>query len=247
MQDKPLVPHMLKDSRKNPPVQRTIIPGIKDKFTDIFSLLNSPDAVFPETVFVVGSGPNGKDHFSRIPPNAVTIALNSMITYNRVWDWWLVFDHRIVDMSWWADVRIPRRTKKLFGCRLVNRLATMPKDEYRYIDPDYYFEYLPDITGKKFTPGFPVLIDGLLRGGLTVAGVGIQLAYYGGAEEIVLVGVDMKGGGHFDGFVNEDPTYKNQWPWAERLNKLCRYLNYDRGINISTMSETALHLPRWRG
>lgn len=211
-------------------------PGVPDVFTY--------GAEVPHTVYIVGSGPNGKPHFDSIPYDACTIALNSMIKYPRVWDWWIAFDHRIVEMDWWQVVDVPYATTALFSSRLLNRLRWPDaNDDPRVIDPDCYFEYLPAVTLSSFAPDsmYPLLMPRVLRGGMTVAGVAVQLAIHGGAKEVIFCGVDMEGTGHWDGFHNPDSeVYGGVWEWAGLLSKYCNAMEQQHGITFRSISKTRL-------
>jgi hypothetical protein len=223
----------LLDNRPNPNIPRDPMHGLP--YTDIWE--NIPK--FPRRVYIVGSGPNGRDQFRKIPQNAFCIALNSMILFWRKWDWWMVFDHRVVDSDWWTDAtsNLGKRTRIIFGARLANRVWSDDK-VFPRIHPHFYFRYHPGMSGASFVPGQPLLMPGLLRG-LTVAGCALQFAYYGGAKEVLLCGIDMFGQDHIDGHRNVDKVYLKEWPWAKNLSKLCAHLK-TQGMEIKTISETAL-------
>ena len=229
------------------------------KWPGIFELIDSGERM-PETVYVAAAGPNGKDILPLIPEDGYTIAVNSLINYPRAWDWWVAFDHRIVSMDWWPHFSVPPSTRTLIGARFANMLVMHPRETFGRSEtfrPDYVFEYMnrlhnnfvansfkrnPDgsITGRN-----PVLIPGLLRGGLTVTGIAIQLAYYCGAKNIVLIGCDFKGQGHWDGFINPSHYYKETWIWKEIMENFCLWLAQERGTTVYTASDSTLKLPRW--
>jgi hypothetical protein len=227
------------DNRPNPPTPREPLPDLP--YPDICAHLPQPPkpSKLPKTVFIVGSGPNGAEPFKRIPPDACCIALNSAILLKRDWRWWMAFDHRLVDDPWWATVKVKRPTKILFGARLANRIY-LERDVRESIQCHYYFRYHPGISGAAFVPGQPLLIPGILRG-LTVAGCALQFAYYGGAKEVYLCGIDMQGQNHIDGHVNIDEVYKGVWPWCRNLSRLIHALA-ERGMTTQTISETALEV-----
>lgn len=228
----PRKPHRdLLDNRPNPDTPREPLPDLP--WPDIFD--HMPD--MPERVYICGSGPKGAAAFKRIPEKAYCIALNGQVTFWRKWDWWMCFDHRAVDAEWWPEVILTKETKALFGARLANRIYTDP-GIYPILKPDYFFKYHPGISGASFVPGQPTLLPGVLRG-LTVAGSALQFAYYAGAKEVVLCGIDMFGQDHQDGHKNIDVVYKTVWPWAANLSKLCVFLK-NKGMNVMTISETAL-------
>jgi hypothetical protein len=222
---------LLDNRPQHPEIPREPMPGLP--YPDIFSAL--PE--MPRRVYIVGSGPNGAEPFKKIPEDAFTIALNSAVTFWRPWDWWMCFDHRVPDSDWWCDVKPSKRTKRLYGARLANRVWS-DKTMFPRIEPDFLFRYHPGISGASFVPGQPLLVEGLLRG-LTVCGCALQFAYYCGAEEAVLCGVDMNGQLHVGGHVNIDEKYLGVWPWAANLSRLCAHLK-TQGMAVKTISETAL-------
>jgi hypothetical protein len=161
-----------------------------------------------------------------------------------------MFDWKIVCYSWWKTFDL-NGARTLISARLLNRLAMQPP--VRQIAQDFYFEYKPDISwphgNAPRLPKMPraqFLDPTRLRGGCTVSGVALQFAHYGGAKNIVLCGVDMEGTGHWDGFINSDPYHlcRGIWPWAEPMQILCEEIT-KRGSKVWTLSESALHLPRW--
>ena len=222
----------LLDNRPNhPEIPRDPLPGLP--YPDICAHLPK----LPEEVFIVGSGPNGRDAFKTIPERACCIGLNSAVLLWRKWDYWFAFDHRIPDSDWWVDAVRVKKAVKIFGARLANRIWSNI-DVFPRVEPDYFYRYDPGMSGASFVPGQPLLIPGVLRG-LTVAGCALQFAHYGGAKQVTLCGIDMMGQQHIDGHVNIDKVYLGEWPWAKNLSKLCAHFN-SIGMKVRTISKTAL-------
>lgn len=207
----------------------------------------------PETVFVIASGPNGRDIAPSIPAGACCIAVNSAITMPRSFAWWLAFDYRFpLVYDWWSTVYVDA-TRKLFSGRLCNYLHLVP--QARQIRPDAMFNYIPQIIAPtrlhpswELTPPEKCLMPGLLRGGATATGCAVQFAYYGGARNIVLCGADLYGTGHWDGFENpnEHGILQGVWPYRDSLQNLITAVEA-RGTRVYTLSDTALDLPGWCG
>lgn len=236
------------DDSREIPCPRYLTKGLESKYRNIFTARGTLE--LPETVYVVASGPLGAKPALSIPADACTLACNSAITMPRRFTWWVGFDHRLTQYSFWPTLEL-HGARTLFSCRLVNRLNLAPP--VRQIPCDYYFNYLPDIVSPtrlqphvKPTPPGQMLTPGLLRGGLTVSGIAIQFGYWFGAKQIVLCGVDMYGRGHWDGFNNSDPHQLcgGKWPWAAQLQAFCDLIAA-RGCKVYTMSETILRLPEW--
>lgn len=234
MSRKPPHRDLLDNRPLHPEIPRDPVDGLP--WPDIFS--DPPD--LPRKVYICGSGPNGAEALKAIPDTGCLIALNSAVAQWKRWDYWLAFDHRIVDSEWWVDARPPKCCKSLFGARLANRIHLDPL-VFPKIKPDYYFRYHPGMSGASFVPNQPCLVEGLLRG-LTVAGCALQFAYWFGAQEIALCGIDMQGPNHIDGHRNIDKVYEGVWPWANNLSKLCAVLKAE-GLNIYSLSPTALGVP----
>lgn len=200
---------------------------------DIFNFLEENPC--PSRVFIVGGGPNGKDAINEIPEDAFTIAVNSLITHKRAWTWWLAFDKGIENYPWWPGLKIPEKTKVLFGHTLA---------DVSLIVPDYTFRFEPTLAQyfRQRNRKSP-LMEGVLRGSASIIGCAIQFAYFLGAEEIVLCGVDMFGQGHWDGFMNPRNDHKGVWGVSRKVQWLIDSLKTQRGMEISTMSKTALNVP----
>ncbi len=228
------------DPRRNPDTPRELLPGCP--WPDVFS--SGMPGLAPGPVYIVGSGPEGLGHYDSIPVDAATIALNSMVNHGRAWSYWVAFDHRIVEMDWWGTFTPPEATTRLYSARLANRLFSPGAGDFpRVVAPHYVFSYMPGITAGSFVDGSPLLMAGVLRGGMTVAGIAMQLAIHGGARDIVLCGVDMYGTGHWDGFVNPDSVvYGGVWEWSRLINAYMRRMERELGVTFRSLSKTALEV-----
>ena len=222
---------MIIDHRPNPDTPRDPLPDLP--YPDVFEHLSA----MPQRVYIVGSGPLGAGPMRSIPTDAYCIALNSSICQWRRWAWWMAADHRLVDCEWWPEVKPPSETRVLFSARLANRIHSDPA-VFPKLHPHYYYRYDPGLSGASFVPGQVCLMPGILRG-LTVAGSALQFAYYCGAQEVALCGIDMRGPRHTDGFLNPDPVYRGVWPWCANLSKLIGVLRAE-GMTIYSISPTAL-------
>jgi len=242
----------LKDSRPQARhVPQILINKAVGWVPDIFTV--SPATLgSPKRVYILASGPNGKEYYDRVPKDAFTISVNSMVK-NPAFpnpDIWMAQDHRIVDEKtatdkWWASFEIPD-CFVLFGARLVNRLYMEHvlgnlKPKHRLIMPHAYWSYMPGITGKDLVGHDPLMFDKkIIRGGLTVSGCAIQVGVLIGAKEIILVGCDMNGPSHWDGFENIDPLYEGEWIWAVKFAQFCNRLEYYHGVKVYTLSPSML-------
>jgi hypothetical protein len=153
----------------------------------------------------------------------------------------MAHDYQCCVAPWWHDAGIPLATVRLFGSRLVNRLALEgTQKRIRLIEPHYYYNFTP-----QFAEGDLRIINGVLRGGLTVAGCALQLAAQAGIKEAVLIGVDFQGQRSFDGSVNPRAECRRRWPWLRDMQTLCKLLSGDYGMKIMQGSPSALKLSPW--
>ena len=199
---------------------------------------------FPsDEVYILGTGPNGKPHYDRIPLDAWVIGVNQAIEIylqNGVsMSIWLCADGTLPEQEWFTKVvnGIIQNVAPLSDnhnatpCFDSGKLLTM------YPDVPYHFKHgQPLRHSPKFAPE-----EGVLRAGASISGQAIQLAYWLGAKRIILVGVDMAGSTYFDGTDNINPrllpdgTSKH----LRMLNGLCAWLNA-RDVKVVSMSPTAL-------
>jgi len=234
------------DSRPNPDISRELDPatGVPDIFESSVIKLKQ---FAGKRVFIVGDGPKGKGFIQGLKSaTEPIIALNATVLAGLPVAWWMCFDHRVIHSPWFYQVH-DFKGQILYSTRLNNSLwrtmvgAWKPHYQFRYDHPR-----MRTISGKDFMPDHSAtpLINGYLRGGLTVAGCAIQFAYWAGATEITLVGVDMFGTGHVYGDEVEDKKiYGGQWEWAGKLSKLCHLLRDEHGVTVNTLSETKLEIP----
>ena len=199
---------------------------------------------FPsETVYVLATGPNGNDHYKRIPDDAWVIGVNKAIEIyfrNRTpTSIWLCADGTLPEQEWFTKTvnGIIQNVAALSD----NHIATPCFDSgallKTYPDAPYYFTHGHTLReSPKFQP-----IEGVLRAGGSISGQAMQLAYWLGAKRIVLVGVDMTGSKYFDDTENINPRLSPDGKslHLHLLNGLCGWLKA-QGIEIVSLSETAL-------
>lgn len=209
---------------------------------DVFAHIRNLN--IPDTLVIVGNGPAGRDVLPLIPPGACTLALNGAILYPRVFDWWMAFDAGLVQQRWFTTLKVAASTRKLFGVELYCEIMGLP--DCRVI-PDYSFVYWPalaqqyPLNKEKVWRGSP-LYPGVLRGQTTIAGCAVQFAYYCGVRRLYLVGVDMLGCEKANGGTN--PGHTGRWDVANRLSYLCQWMTSHEGMDVATLSDTALKIRR---
>jgi len=200
---------------------------------DIFTCMPK----LPKTVYIVGGGPNGNQRMHKIPGDACSIALNSSVLRKKNWTWWCCFDKGIRKYDWYSHLSLSKTCSKLFGIELT-KVILQNEEKERW--PDFSFKYRP---GWHRNPKPYNLRFGWLRGNMSIAGCAIQFAYYGGAKEIILCGVDMYGRVRWDGFIGtEGDHYAREWkPIVPRINQLI-YILKQKGVSVVSLSKTSLNV-----
>ena len=200
------------------------------------------DWKFPsDDVYVLATGPNGKDHYERIPDGAWVIGVNQAIEIKPV-SIWLCADGTLPKQGWFTDIvnGIIQNAAPLSDSHLATPCFSTGTLLNAYPDVPYHFVHGYTLRNSpKFMP-----IEGLLRAGGSISAQAMQLAFWLGAKRIVLVGVDMAGRTYFDGTVNRNPrllpdgTSKH----CRMLTGLCQWLKA-RGTETVSLSPTALNVP----
>jgi len=213
---------------------------------DIFTYIDRRPHLDP--IYICGSGPSLTSALPRIPKTATTIALNSAIRADREFTFWFAFDLGMMKLyPWWHTITLPDETCTVFGIALAQ--AHLPTEECRSgrIPLHYSFQYRARISGQYNreimggTPSSP-LLHGYLQGNISIAGCAVQFAAWAGARKIILAGVDMRGNQHFDASVNAKMT-TGEWGIAKKLRWLSASLKTQHGIDVVSLTPTALNVP----
>lgn len=227
--------------------------------TDILEAVASmPSYEIPplETVYIIGTGPNGAEHYERVPHDAIVIGVNKAIILHGserefyplpMW-LWLCGDTGLPEHEWFRE-----------QADLVIKCGFSLKN---HLNPTACFGKSPDVKNSihgKY-PGVPYtfkhgvhlkkapscqVMPYALRGGASIGAQAVQLAYLIGAQRIVLCGIDMKGDVYFDGTVNKvKHMFENgRSRHLPLFNGLCKWI-IDSGREVVSLSETALDIPR---
>jgi hypothetical protein len=209
--------------------------GVENDPEDI--VLSGPD--FPETVYILAPGFNGKDYHRLIPRDAFVIAINKAIECPVHASIWLVGDNLAIgddyfkafesmDGPFGLDNIVPGNTIPVF-------IDIMKKD---YPQVKAYFH-----AGRSMRPGDVTPEWGTLRGGATTASCALQLCYFKGAKKVIFCGVDFGGEKYFDGTVNPHlPKIERdlpRWTYAPVFNELIKWVE-SKGVSVKSISPTAL-------
>jgi hypothetical protein len=188
----------------------------------------------PAKVCILAPGPNGKKHYHEIPADYEVIAVNKAVLIDEVprKQFWMM-NHATQE---WFD----RANAAFHGVRVFS--ADALREARARLDPGepcYYYRAPPD----TLDPDTVSRVGGAIRYGTTVSGCAVQFAYNFGACDILLCGVDMSGDDYWDGTRNVHPHHGAIWPAAGTLSRLIRWLNDERGVRVTTLSETRLDAP----
>ena len=194
-----------------------------------------------DRVQVVGPGPNGKAHWHELDPRYVTIVVNKAVEIADIRkDIWLTSEGTACRTHWFR-----------YGVENHLDIACMSNSDLYKLHPDAPWTHeLGGVMGRGDVQPTPLL----LRGGATITSMAVHLAYWLGAREIVLCGIDMGDNVYWD----YDPTkplgshenevaeykagvYKDFSKYIPLMQELCDWLTAD-GIRVGTLSPSALQV-----
>jgi len=193
-------------------------------------LITDTDLLRHETVYIVGSGPNGKEYYDSIPKGSIVMVCNKAIMTPIDAKFWICEDSSIPNNQWFHD-NLDRDVLKIFSDSIA---AEHPAD--------YGFRHKS--IWKFNNPDF---CHGSTYGGATVCCRATQLCAMSGAKNIILIGVDMSGNYHFDGSEGDcqiEIRRKGRWLQTKAFDDILIWLKNNLGCRIVSMSETELKLAR---
>jgi hypothetical protein len=227
---------------KKPVAHKPRRAGRVEEKHDAQDILRHP-FTFPPEVYVVGTGPNGADYFYKAQTAQYVIVCNKAITLEDIpRNIWLCDDGTLPDKEWF---RVYAYYYVNNPGRIQDPTPTPVFSEGKLLDlyPRVPF-YAKHFTGSMKQPHGPR--DGVLRGGASICGKALQLAYWKGARRIVLVGVDMMHRAYHD-----DPKGQGcmaqmkedgEWYQCVRFNLHVNFLK-KQGVEVVSLSKTALNVP----
>ena len=194
--------------------------------------LKSPVSFEGRDVFILGSGPNGSEHFERAA--SPTIAVNKAI-------------QAVPFNAYWLCITTPLMNEYYFHSVM-----------HDYMN---YDQHVPVLAQGRLTEAYPEapyhvalahpighdsydVIPGHVRRGAGTVGCALQIAHQKQAKRAILIGVDMCGKGYFDG--TEDTAKRSIHPdgvWTQR-GALQRVVDWCKGngMDVVTMSKTQLNM-----
>lgn len=188
-------------------------------------------------VCIVAPGPNGRDHYGRIPADFQIVAVSKAVTIPLIRaDVW-VMNHG--DQPWFNEANA-----RFEGIRVFSRDAVVNVESSLQDTAECYYFTPPEEQFLEADYCRPV--DGVIYYGATVSACALQLAYNFGATEILLCGVDMSGDDYFDGTQNKHINHGAIWPAVRRMQPLVEHLTREKHVTILTLSPTKLEVPAYR-
>jgi hypothetical protein len=200
----------------------------------------------PETVYIVATGPNGRDHLAKIPSGAYVIAVNGAVLIpDRISDitWrvaaWVVGDWRATEKEYWRTADRTFRGVRIFSDQVIDKHPIQGTKSQTYIT-GLVRTALDD--RDHWTPA-----SDAIRPDCTVVGAALDVAYRKGARRTVLVGADMSGDDYYDGTRNPSVDHGDTWSQRDRLDEQIRWMQ-DHGCQVESMSDTRLqNCDPWSG
>jgi uncharacterized Rossmann fold enzyme len=217
----------------NPDTGKHVVPE-----TDIFNHLDDFDLT--DRMYIVAPGKNGAEHYHELDPSCFTIIVNKAIQLPLARrDLWMIADPTVYNLKrgvvpWFAE-GMARHTD--IAC--FDSHAHLP--EY-FKAVKYTHEWAEEINTQFIEP-----TKNRMHGGITISGRAVQMAYWLGAKEIVLCGVDLEGHRYFDD-TERGTEAQHHTAWVRVLplmQQLCEWIQA-HGVAVYSMSRTALDIPRWR-
>lgn len=202
----------------------------------------SPEEIargIPECVYIVGSGPNGRDYWHQIPVDAHVIVVNKAVIIEGIpKTWWLCEDDTLPDQKWFVDC-VQKVQKPLRIFRRCGRMQELFPSKYVFTHDAIWRTACRKYKGK------PKFQAPLTYGGATISCRALQIAAMRGAKEIILVGVDMSNSLYFDGTEGDcekEVRRKGEWKQVKVFNQIIRWVIFNTDVKVRSLSETALNV-----
>jgi len=194
---------------------------------------------FPEDVYLLGSGPNGIEHYSSIPKGSYVVAVNKAVLIPSVLpvlfdiNAWIIADYNVIQTPYYLDVRNKFTGTKIYSMEAALRDKVFGKDDL----PSYTFFQHPRST-RCFI--YRVGMDDYQMEG-TVGSIAIQVLARKGVKRIKVCGFDVSGDIDFQGELPKDHRHGSVWKASKFFDSTISYFQ-SQGIEISSLSETKLQL-----
>jgi hypothetical protein len=217
--------YRLDPSHPAPSVQANMPMYIAPTKKDIFE----SGLMVNDEIVIVAPGYNGRDLYKYINPKKFTIVVNKAIECPVHADLWMACEPLTGRTEWF---------KKTIGNKIDIACFWSHYLYKQYPDIKYTYEFGPPLTKTS-----SMCIPGVLRGRATVSAQALQLAYWLGATRIIILGIDLMGNKYFDNSDAGAARPETAWSWILPLfNPLIQWIKA-QGIDVVSLSETALDVP----
>lgn len=225
------------------------MPLPEPNFKDVFKL----DFKLPETVTILGSGPNGKTAYPRIKKSDFVICLNGAIGCPVRSDLWMAMDPTLPRQRYFIEaMRDHYKEHYHKGLDLSEKsigkgypIPVMEKMRIARKFPWVQLTFNLKLgTYREFMmkPDDVEPIPGCVRPGATVAACAVQFCQQKGVKHIRLCGIDMFGAVYFDKSRHRKMNRKDSmWSVVPVFNALMRYME-GHGMSFTTLSKTQLNI-----
>ncbi len=260
-----LIPH---HQEGYPFVNPSAIPQAKDKsiptykrYKNIESIVDTERIRIPECVVILGSGPNGRAAWPRIPKNTFVIAVNEGV--NICTDHpkecafrpsiWIVNDQGVLDKPYWISANKNYEGIRVFGdstVKLIRRRFLYVRAQIDAVREGRLFS-IPRGPFHKHEQGTWSHDPTIFKPGGTVCAAGLWVVKIKGPPKarVYLCGIDMSMDIHYSNPqqpANPDPRHGEEWHSSRpALDDRIRHFK-SLGMEIYTLSKTKLRNVEYR-
>ena len=239
-----IVTRVVKDIYSIPPAPKPQLNG-----TDTCSgrIIYDTRFRFDGDVYIVGTGPNGREHYKNIPRDATVIVVNQAINiFGIPKSIWMCEDTTLLKKKWFQERKEFYFDREYTEADLTNKALTVPIFMSRdYMDAPFIFDHTAMIDDRN------IHFEGNRQtfGGATIACRATQVACHLGARRIIYCGIDLFGAHYFDGSDADGQFYdaRVNAKWlinAKGFGAVIDWFKRNKSIEFASMSETSLNVPR---
>lgn len=223
------------------------------RYKNIETIVETSKIKIPESVVILGSGPNGRAAWPRIPKDAFVMAVNEGVNAcfdhlsecDFVPDLWIVNDVNVLDKPYWASANKNYRGIRIFNdsiLKVIRRRFLYVPAQMEAVREGRFFTIPRGLLNKK-EEGNWFHDPTIFKPGGTVCAAAIWVAQIKGPpKRIYLCGIDMSGDVHYS--KPEQPSHpdmRHGEVWVSRRPLDIRIAHYaSLGIKFYTLSETKL-------
>ena len=224
------------------------------RYKNIESIVDTDKIKMPEVVVILGSGPNGRAAWPRIPKDAFVIAVNEGV--NICTDHpkecafkpsiWIVNDPGVLDKPYWVSANKNYKGLRVFGdstLLLIRRKYLYVRSQIDAVREGRVFS-IPRGPFHKHEQGTWFHDPKIFKPGGTVGAAALWVTFIKGpAKRVYMDGFDMSMDVHYSQPVQPaqpDPRHGVEWHSSRpALDERIRYFK-TLGMEIYTLSETKL-------